>query len=455
MGEMNVPDEALYGACTQRAVLNFPISGHRMPEGFIRGLGWVKWACAAANEELGWLDLEKAKWIQIAAEEVYTGRLTAHFPVDVFQTGSGTSSNMNLNEVIANRVSQIVGQPIGSKTPIHANDDVNKGQSSNDVIPTALHVSVALAIRDQLIPALEHLADGLAEKAAAFKSILKIGRTHLMDATPMTLGQTFSGYTAQVRKAVTRARRACECLTPLAIGGTAVGTGINGHPRFGETVCRILAEKTCIPFTVAENHFEAQAARDDAVEVAGLFTTIAASLNKVANDIRLLGSGPRCGLGELSLPPTQPGSSIMPGKVNPVISEMLIQVCVYVMGLANGVVLCGRDGQFELNATIPFIAYALHESITCLSNGARTFADRCVLELAANKATCQAYVDRSLMLVTALNPYIGYDKAAEVAKIAFKENKTLREVVLEKKWLDEATLAKVLDPLEMIAPKGT
>ena len=449
LGEMEVPEEALYGASTQRAVINFPISGHRMPETFIRALGLVKGACATANEALGQLSVEKTELICEAAEEIATGQLSHHFPVDVFQTGSGTSSNMNANEVIANRASQIAGKPIGSKEPVHPNDDVNMGQSSNDIIPTVLHVSLALAIRDDLVSALEHLQLKLAHKAEAFKDIVKIGRTHLMDATPLTMGQEFSGYAAQLSKSINRAKAARKRLEELAIGGTAVGTGINCHPGFPQKVCSLLAEKTAIPFTEAQNHFEAQAARDDAVEVAGLLSTIAVSLTKVASDIRLLGSGPRSGLGELSLPATQPGSSIMPGKINPVMSEMLVQAAAYTMGLCNTVTLAGRDGQFELNVNIPLIAHALHESITCLSNGARTFADRCVEDLQVNEERCQELVDRSLMLVTALNPHIGYDNAAMVAKTAFNENKTLREVVLEKGLLDAPTLDRLLNPIDM------
>ncbi|MEX2381521.1 MAG: class II fumarate hydratase [Opitutales bacterium] len=454
MGEMGVPQAALYGASTQRAVLNFPISGRRMPGGFIRGLGLVKGICATANEQLGKLSREKADWIRTAAEEVFRGELDDHFPVDVFQTGSGTSSNMNINEVIANRASQLAGERIGSKKPVHPNDDVNHGQSSNDIIPTVLHVSVATAIRDQLIPALDQLANELEGKADSWKSIVKIGRTHLMDATPMTLGQEFSGYAAQVRKASERARRGVRLLEELAIGGTAVGTGINCHPEFAGRVCALLAEKTGIPFREAENHFEAQGGRDDCVEVAGIFSAIASSLSKVANDIRLLGSGPRAGLGEIRLPSTQPGSSIMPGKVNPVMCEMLVQVSMYTMGLSNTVVLCGRDGHFELNVTMPLIAYALHESVTCLANGSLTFARECVAGLEADEEACLAWVNRSLMLVTALNPYIGYDKAAAVAKQAFAEGKTLREVVLENALMDEKTLDEALEPMKMTAPRG-
>ncbi len=452
MGEMDVPAEALYGASTRRAVLNFPISGHPMPAAFIRGLGLVKWACATANGELGRLPPEKASLIAQAAMEVGEGGLTDQFPVDVFQTGSGTSSNMNANEVIANRVSQLAGRPVGSREPAHPNDDVNLGQSSNDIIPTALHVSVALAAAGDLAPALDHLAGHLRRKADDWETVVKIGRTHLMDATPLTLGQEFSGYAAQAAKAAGRARACAEKLCELAVGGTAVGTGINGHPGFAENVCRLLADKTGIPFREAANHFEAQAARDDCVAVAGELTAIAAALAKIANDIRLLGSGPRCGLGELRLPPTQPGSSIMPGKVNPVMSEMLAQVCLYANGLANTVAMAGREGHFELNVNLPLIAHCLHEAVTCLANGSRVFADRCVAGLEADEEQCAQSVQRSLMLVTALNPHIGYDRAAAVAKRAFQENKTLREVVLEEGLLDEQTLDRALDPMTMIKP---
>jgi fumarate hydratase class II len=452
MGEMQVPDEALYGASTQRAVLNFPVSGRPMPPAFISGLGLVKLACAVANEELGLLSAEKSRLIQQVAQEVSDGKLFVHFPVDVFQTGSGTSANMNINEVIANRASQLSGHPVGSRQPLHPNDDVNLGQSSNDIIPTALHVSVAVALHTLLVPALEELATGLEARAAAFRDIVKIGRTHLMDATPLTLGQEFSGYAAQVRKGVVRARQAVTALGELAIGGTAVGTGINCHPDFPGKVCRILSKKTGLAFREAANHFEAQGGRDDCVEVAGHLATIAASLTKIANDIRLLGSGPRAGIAEIRLPATQPGSSIMPGKVNPVMSEMLVQVAIYTMGLANIVTLCGRDGHFELNVTIPLMAHALHESITCLANGCRVFARQCVAGIEADAARCRELVDRSLMLVTALNPYIGYDAAAAVAKEALAKNKTLREVVLERGLLDAATLDRALEPMSMTKP---
>ena len=454
MGEMLVPDDALYGASTQRAVVNFPVSGRPMPAAFVHGLGLVKLACAVANEELGILSVEKSRLIQQIAQEVIDGKLDAHFPVDVFQTGSGTSSNMNINEVIANRASQLSGQALGSKNPLHPNDDVNLGQSSNDLIPTALHVSVAVALSSRLGPALDELAAALEAKSAEFRDIVKIGRTHLMDATPLTLGQEFSGYAMQVRKAGERVQRAVAALGELAIGGTAVGTGLNCHPEFPARVCRLLSERTGLAFREARNHFEAQGGRDDCVEAAGHLATIAASLTKIANDVRLMGSGPRAGLAEIRLPATQPGSSIMPGKVNPVMSEMLVQTCIYTVGLANMVVLCGRDGQFELNVTIPLVAYALHESVACLANGCRLFARQCVGGIEADAARCRELTDRSLMLVTALTPYIGYDQAAAVAKEAFRKNQTLREVVLEKKLMDAATLDRALDPRSMTQPDG-
>jgi fumarate hydratase class II len=454
MGEMSVPDDALFGASTQRAVLNFPISGHPLPAAFIRGLGLVKLACARANEELGLLAAEKGGLIQMAAREIADGGLTRHFPLDVFQTGSATSTNTNANEVIANRAAELVGGKPGSQRPVHPNDEVNLGQSSNDVIPTVLHVSVALALHRNLVPALEQLGAALEGKAKDFSSIVKIGRTHLMDATPLTLGQEFSGYTTQVKKAAARVRHAVHLLREVAIGGTAVGTGINCHPEFARRVCAVLNAETGLEFIEAPNHFEAQAARDDCVEVAGILATVAASLAKIAGDIRLLGSGPRAGLGELKLPATQPGSSIMPGKVNPVMSEMLVQVCLYVQALSQCVVMCGRDGHFELNVTLPLMAHCLHESVQCLSNGARVFAEKCVAGLEADAERCRELVDRSLMLVTALNPHIGYDAAAAVAKEAFATGRTLREVVLAKGLMDAATLDRVLDPGSMTKPSA-
>lgn len=452
MGEMSVPADALYGASTQRAVLNFPISGRTLPESFLRALAWVKVAAARSNRDLGLLSAEKAAAIEAVAREVAAGKWLDHFPVDVFQTGSATSTHTNMNEVLANLASLRAGEPIGSKRPVHPNDDVNLGQSSNDVIPTALHLSVALELKHRLLPALEELERALGDKAAAFQAILKVGRTHLMDATPMTMGQAFSGYARQIGKAVIRIRQAVAALSELAIGGTAVGTGLNRHPDFPARVCRFLSDETGLAVREAENHFEAQGARDDVVEVAGHLATVAASLNKLANDVRWMGSGPRAGLGELQLPATQPGSSIMPGKVNPVMCEMLVQVSLYTQGLTHTVVLCGRDGQFELNVTLPLISYALHESIHCLAQGVTVFSRRCIVGLEVNLARCEENVKRSLMAVTALNPHLGYDTAASVAKEAHATGRTLRDVVLERGLLDAATLDRVLDPATMIAP---
>jgi fumarate hydratase class II len=452
MGEMQVPDKALWGASTQRAVLNFPISGRTMPAAFIRGLGLVKLAAARANEELGKLSPEKSRLIQQAAREIADGQHATHFPVDVFQTGSATSTNTNANEVIVSRAAQLAG---AGGPALHANDDVNLGQSSNDVIPTALHVSVAQVMQANLAPALAGLAAALDAKADEFAGIVKIGRTHLMDATPLTLGQEFSGYAMQARKAGERVQRAIAVLGELAIGGTAVGTGLTAHPEFGARVCRILSAETGTLFREARNHFEAQAGRDDCVEVAGQLAAVAASLTKIANDIRLLGSGPRAGFAELRLPATQPGSSIMPGKVNPVMSEMLVQVGLYVHGLTHTVTSAGRDGQLELNATLPLMAYCLHESVHCLANGARVFAEKCVAGIEADDVRCRELMERSLMLVTALNPYLGYDVAASVAKEALASGKSLREVVLARGLMDAATLDRALEPFAMVRPDAS
>lgn len=452
MGPMEVPEDALFGASTQRAVLNFPISGHRIPHGFTQGLALVKSACARANQQLGLLSAEKCRAIEQVTSEILKGALLDQFPLDVFQTGSGTSTNMNMNEVISNRSSQLSGNQIGSKVPLHPNDDVNLGQSSNDIIPTALHVSVSLVLDRELRPALQELERALRAKSEEFSSVVKIGRTHLMDATPLTLGQEFSGYATQVSKGVERVDKAILALQELAVGGTAVGTGINGHPDFSNRVCQILNEETGLSFREARNHFEAQGGRDDAVEVGGHLSTIAVSLTKIANDIRLLASGPRSGFQEIRLPATQPGSSIMPGKVNPVMSEMLVQVCLYVQGLVTIITSCGRDGHFELNVTLPLIAYSLHEAIGCLTNAARVFAERCVRGIEVDTVRCRELVDRSLMLVTALNPLIGYDQAASVAKEAFSTGRTLREVVLARGLLDAETLERALDPATMTRP---
>jgi fumarate hydratase class II len=453
MGKMQVPDDALWGASTQRALLNFPISGRTMPPAFLRGLGLVKLAAAKANESLGRLTPEKSRLIQQVAREIADGHHGSQFPLDVFQTGSGTSTNTNANEVIAHRATHLAGEVVRQGLAVHPNDEVNLGQSSNDVIPTALHVSVAMALRQDLTPALAGLAEALEKKSAEFADIVKMGRTHLMDATPLTLGQEFSGYARQVRKAGERVQRAIGTMGELAIGGTAVGTGINTHPEFAARVCAIISEETGIAFREAGNHFEAQGGRDDCVEVAGVLAAVAASLTKVANDFRLLGSGPRGGLGELRLPAVQPGSSIMPGKVNPVMSEMLVQVGLYVQGLAQTAMACGRDGHLELNVTLPLLAHCLHEAIHCLANGARVFAEKCVAGVEADVARCRELMERSLMLVTALTPQIGYDAAAGVAKEAFASGRSLREVVLERGLMSAEAVDQALDPQAMIGPK--
>ncbi len=440
MGDVTVPIEALYGASTARAVSVFSYKGMEMPSTFIAALARIKRACAQANVELGLLDKSLGQQIEKAAEEVLVNDLTAHFPVSVFQTGSGTSTNMNMNEVIANRCSQVARKPIGSKEPVHPNDHVNLGQSSNDVIPSALHISVAFDLKNQLIPSLESLSQAFLEKQRTFEKVIKLGRTHLMDAIPLTLGQEFSAYAQQIRKNKERATRAISALEELAIGGTAVGNGRNTHREFGSVVCRLLSKDTGLRLREAENHFEAQSSRDDAVEVAGQISAIAASLGKIANDIRLLGSGPRSGLAELQLPAIQPGSSIMPGKVNPVIPEILVQVCHHVISLCQTVTRCGQDGHLQLNTTMPLMAFSLLQSIALLSQSIQSFTENCISGIQADEERCRTYAEQTLGLATALNPYIGYDKATEVAKRAWAENKSIREIVLDEKLLDEDTL---------------
>jgi fumarate hydratase class II len=431
MGEMTVPADALYGASTQRAVENFPVSGRGLSRPFLRALGIIKEACALANAEQGHIDKALAATIAKAAAEVAEGEHDRHFPVDVFQTGSGTSTNMNANEVIANRACQMLGQPIGSRETVHPNDHVNRGQSSNDVIPTALHVSLAEEVAGRLLPALASIRDALAAKAQEFDDVLKIGRTHLQDATPVRLGQVFAGYAAQMDRGIGRLQDTMPRLLELALGGTAVGTGINCPEGFPKIAIGHIARKTGLEFVEAGNHFEAQAARDAAVELSGALKTVATSLYRIANDIRFLGSGPRCGIGEILLPVTQPGSSIMPGKVNPVMSEMLLQVSMRVMGNDTATTAAGASGVFELNVAIPVMADALLESIHLLSNGCRVFVDKCLDGIEADRERCGELIEKSLMLCTALAPVIGYDKAAAVAKKAHAERKTVREVATE------------------------
>jgi len=449
MGELEVPNHALWGASTQRAVENFPVSGHRLPTPFIRTLGLVKWACARANGELGTLSAAKAKSIAAAALAIHRGELDDQFPVDVFQTGSGTSTNMNANEVIANCVNRLAEPAAQDHDQVHPNDDVNLGQSSNDVIPTTLHVSVALTLRDELIPALTRLGNVLAQKSQDWKSVVKTGRTHLMDAVPMTLGQEFSGYARQIEKSIERCERAIAAVAELAIGGTAIGTGLNTHPRFAGMVCTLLTEETGLALREAKNHFEAQAARDDCVEVSGHIVAVCTALAKIANDVRLLGSGPRTGFGEITLPATQPGSSIMPGKVNPVMCEMLVQTSLYATGLCSTVTAAGNGGTFELNATLPLIAYCSHEAIGCLARAVQAFTDRCAQDLVANEQRCRELAENSLMLATALAPHVGYDRATEIAKRAFAENRTIRDIALELQILSPDQLAGLLDPARM------
>jgi fumarate hydratase, class II len=454
MGVMEVPVDALYGASTQRAVLNFPVSGYRLARPMIRALGIVKWAAALANRDLHKLDEERAALIAQAAEEVIEGKWDDHFPIDIFQTGSGTSSNMNANEVIANRCSQLKGKPIGSKDPVHPNDHVNMGQSSNDVIPTCIHIAVAESIRNELMPTLDRLQQELEIKTHEFWDVIKIGRTHLMDATPVRLGQEFSGYAKQIEHGKLRAGNAIAAVEELALGGTAVGTGLNTHPEFAGKVMGHLWNRTGIAFREARNHFEAQGAKDGLVEASGQVRTVAVSLFKIANDIRFLGSGPRCGIGEIQLAATQPGSSIMPGKVNPVICESVLQVCAQVFGNDTTVLWGGANGNLELNVMMPVIAHNLLESIRLLSNVLRVFQEKCVSGLTVNRIRCADLVEQSMAMVTSLAPIIGYDRAAEIAKESAQTGKTVRQLCQEKNILPSDELARVLDPVGMTRPGG-
>ena len=455
MGEMTVPTDALHGASTHRAVLNFPVSGYRFSRPFIRALGLIKGAAARANHDLGLLDEDRAGLIAQAAEEVAEGKLDEHFPLDIFQTGSGTSTNTNANEVIANRSAQLAGRPIGSHDPVHPNDHVNMGQSSNDVIPSAIHISAAEVLKNDLVPALERLHAALETKAKEFWPIIKIGRTHLMDATPIRLGQEFSGYAQQVAYAKSRAEKALEALREIALGGTAVGTGLNGHVDFPRKVLQHIERRTGIGFYEAKNHFEAQGAKDGVVEASGHLKTIAVTLFKIANDIRWLGSGPRCGIGEIRLPTTQPGSSIMPGKVNPVMSESLMMICAQVIGNDVTITWAGANGNFELNVMMPIMAHDLLESIRLLANGVDIFCEKCVRGIEANEERCRELVELSMAMVTSLSPKIGYDRSAEIAKESAKTGRTVREIAREKKLLPEEELERALDPVKMTEPGGS
>jgi len=443
-----VPADAYWGAQTQRAVENFPISGETFGRRFVRALGVVKKAAAEANRDLGLVPEDKADCIVEAADEVIAGEHDDQFPVDVFQTGSGTSSNMNANEVIANRATELYGGEIGTRE-IHPNDHVNFGQSSNDVIPTAMHVASAEAVANDVLPALETLADALGEKAAEFDDVVKTGRTHLQDATPVTLGQEFGGYRTQVEKGIERVENARPHLQELALGGTAVGTGLNTHPEFPERAAEYISEETGIDFREADDHFEAQAAHDAVNEAHGALRTVAGSLNKIANDLRLLASGPRNGLGEIDQPENQPGSSIMPGKVNPVVAEAVNQVHKQVVGNDAAVSAGAAEGQIDLNLYKPILAHNFLQSAELIANGSETFAEKFVAKLEADREHCEERVQQSMALATALNPAIGYDKASKVAKRAMAEDKTIREVVLEEGYLDEDEVDDVLDPAKM------
>jgi fumarate hydratase, class II len=473
MGEVRLPARAYYGPQTQRAVENFPISGRTLPPELIHALGLVKWAAASVNRDLGRISLTETflSALLAACREVADGKLDDQFPVDVFQTGSGTSSNMNANEVIANRAVELAGQkgdaflvpPLGGENrlkperrtlPIHPNDHVNLGQSTNDVFPTAIHVAAAVAIHERLIPALVRCGEVLAAKAAEWKDVLKIGRTHLADATPLSLGQEIGGLARQLERSADRAIAATEALLELPIGGTAVGTGINTHPEFGRRVCEVLAKETGIPFIEAVDHFEANAQRDGLVECHGQLRTIAATLFNVANNIRWLASGPRCGLHEITLPDLQPGSSIMPGKVNPVLCESLMQAAARVLGNDQTIVVCGAaGGQFQLNVMMPVMADAVLESVRLLANATGAFTATCLAGMEADAEACETSVEKSLAMATGLNPYLGYERAAELAKEAFATGKTIRELCREKNVLPEEQLNEALDPWRMTRPR--
>ena len=452
MGELTVPEDRYYGAQTTRAVLNFPISDLVLPRSFIRALGLIKLAAASVNDELGLLDHGLAEAISQAARAVVDGRLDDHFVVDVFQTGSATSTNMNANEVIANRAIENLGGEMGSQDPVHPNDHVNLGQSSNDVIPTAIHVAALALIYNDLIPALGLLQGELERKASEFMPIVKTGRTHLQDATPIRLGQEFLGHAGQVERGIGRARRAADALSEVALGGTAVGTGVNTHPEFAERVCGKLSDRLGIAVRETDNHFQAQSSLDAVVESSGALKTIAVSLMKIANDIRWLGSGPRAGIGEVALPEVQPGSSIMPGKVNPVIPESVCQVAAQVIGNDAAITVAGQSGNFEINVMMPVAAYNLLQSIEILAASARNFANQCISGIVATERGPEL-VERGLAIVTTLVPHIGYDQAASIAKEAQATGKTVKEVAVLRTDLSEEELDRILDPESMTDPR--
>jgi len=452
MGEIKVPFDKYYGAQTARSLMNFKIGRDIFPRELIRAFGILKKAAALANKEIGTLPAEKADLIVKAADEVIEGKLDEHFPLVVWQTGSGTQTNMNTNEVISNRAIEIAGGEMGSKNPIHPNDDVNKAQSSNDTFPTAMHIATVEEVHRRLIPMITKLRDALQQKSIEFKDIIKIGRTHLMDAVPLTLGQEFSGYVQMLSNGLDRINGALPRLYQLALCGTAVGTGLNTHPRFCGSSADFIAKIAGKPFVSAPNKFEALATHDALVEFSGVLKTLAASLMKIANDIRWLGSGPRCGLGELNLPENEPGSSIMPGKVNPTQSEAMTMVCVQVFGNDVAVNFAGASGNFELNVFKPVIIFNVLNSIRLIADACGSFTDNCIVGIEANKVNIKKHLENSLMLVTALNPHIGYDNSAKVAKKAHKENKTLKEVAVELGLLTPEKFDEVVRPEKMVGP---
>lgn len=452
MGEIQVPAERYWGAQTQRSLENFKIGGERFPREMIRALGIVKQSAAEVNAALGLLDQDKADLIMKAAQEVIDGVLDDHFPLVVWQTGSGTQTNMNVNEVISNRAIEMCGGVLASKKPIHPNDDVNKSHSTNDAFPTAMHVAIVERIHHHLIPAVTSLRDALADKAEAFGDIVKIGRTHLQDAIPLTLGQEFSGYVAQLNNALRALNHCLPHLYELPLGGTAVGTGLNSHPAYATQAAAAVAKRTGFPFVTAPNKFEALGGRDAIVEVSGAFKTLACSLNKIANDIRWLGSGPRCGIGELILPENEPGSSIMPGKVNPTQCEAMTMVCAQVIGNDTTIALAGASGNFELNVFMPVLAFNALQSIRLLGDACNSLAKNCVLGIQPNRERINQHLNDSLMLVTALSPSIGYDNAALVAKTAHRQGKTLRQVAVELQLLTAEEFDRIVVPSRMVGP---